>query len=282
MTDRKAHALVELLLALAVVTLLLGLALSAVQQVRAAAATLKLKNQARQLALAVHAIEAERGKLPAAGNALPDPNSLPELLLAQLGYSAQYVRGPSTVFTPFVSSLDPSYAFYPDNWEGNSSFAFNSLVFETHGTASRVADGRSNTVMLAERYARCGDSASRGEWGVANSLHATIPVLVNIKGSAQIARMTPRPVTFADRRVDDILPVYDPSSRTSLPSTPGLTFQVAPRPDACDPRVVQAATRSGLVVAMMDGSVRTISPSVSPAVYWSSLTPDQGEVVSLD
>jgi len=61
-----------------------------------------------------------------------------------------------------------------------------------------------------------------------------------------------------------------------------LTFQLAPTPDACDPRIVQASTRSGLVVAMMDGSVRTISPSVAPAVYWSSLTPDRGEAVSLD
>ena len=91
-----------------------------------------------------------------------------------------------------------------------------------------------------------------------------------------------RTATFCDRYYDDILPVYNTARRTSLGSIPGLTFQSAPSPDVCDPRILQASTTSGLVVAMMDGSVRTISPAVDPAVYWSSMTPDKGEVVNLD
>jgi len=37
-----------------------------------------------------------------------------------------------------------------------------------------------------------------------------------------------------------------------------------------------------LTVAMFDGSVRTLSPSVSESVFWALVTPAGGEVVNLD
>jgi len=33
---------------------------------------------------------------------------------------------------------------------------------------------------------------------------------------------------------------------------------------------------------MMDGSIRTISPSISPTVFWSAVTPAGGETAGLD
>jgi hypothetical protein len=88
--------------------------------------------------------------------------------------------------------------------------------------------------------------------------------------------------TFADRGWQDVVPVTDPATRTTRPSVPGKTFQVQPRPEQVDPSIPQTPHRAGLTVAMFDGSVRTISPSVSESVFWAQVAPAGGEVVNPD
>jgi hypothetical protein len=67
-----------------------------------------------------------------------------------------------------------------------------------------------------------------------------------------------------------------------------LTFQVAPDPHsstfpkACDPRLANTPHRSGMLIALADGSVRTITSSVSQTVYWGAVTPRGGEVLGND
>jgi len=277
MRTRKAATLIEVIVVIVTLAVLMGLVIGSVQKVRLAASVMRLKNQTRQLSLAVLSVESDHGRLPAHFN-MTTGASLVGFMLPKLDYPANTPY--ATVPIPaFMSKTDPSYNFYPtriDGTPGDSSFALNYLIFLLDNSSTQVTDGRSHTVMLSERYARCGP--------IANIVLSVAALFSKTPSGAisPITGYTARPITFADLHFDDVLPVYDPSSRTSLPSTPGLTFQVAPRPDACDPRILQASTRSGLVVAMMDGSVRTISPSISPAVYWSSLTPDRGEAVSLD
>jgi hypothetical protein len=35
----------------------------------------------------------------------------------------------------------------------------------------------------------------------------------------------------------------------------------------------------GMLVALMDGSLRTIAPNISEATYWAAVTPDGGETL---
>jgi hypothetical protein len=37
-----------------------------------------------------------------------------------------------------------------------------------------------------------------------------------------------------------------------------------------------------MIVGMVDGSVRTVSGSVSPRTYWAAVTPDGGETLGND
>jgi hypothetical protein len=37
-----------------------------------------------------------------------------------------------------------------------------------------------------------------------------------------------------------------------------------------------------MLVALMDGSVRTIAPHISEATYWAAVTPNGGEMLSRD
>src|ERR1051325_4324343 len=64
MSDRRGVSLVEVLVVLAIVGLLVGLTLPAVQRVRESGARARCLNNLRQLALGLHAYHAQHGSLP--------------------------------------------------------------------------------------------------------------------------------------------------------------------------------------------------------------------------
>src|SRR5438876_12125408 len=66
----------------------------------------------------------------------------------------------------------------------------------------------------------------------------------------------------------------------ATPTKAGL-FQVQPKPGQCDYRVASTA-HAAINVAMADGSVHSVAPSVDPAVWYSALTPNGGEVLPGD
>ena len=279
MSRRPGLSLIEMLIAIAILSILIGLLLGAVQKVRMSGSKLTLSNKTRQIALSVHNIISTDNRLPAQCEWDKSIN-LPLRVLAMLSVDHTQLHDLS-IIPEFTNGDDPSYQFYPTRLPdsrspGNASFGFNYLVFGGLTSTGGVSDGLSNTMMLSERYARCGKFANVN-W----SLILSIGLDKNRQMYPQTL-YTNRTMTFSDNHYDDILPVYIPARRASLGSIPGLTFQATPKPDACDPRVLQSSTPNGLVVALMDGSVRTISPAIDPAVYWSSMTPDKGEVVNLD
>jgi hypothetical protein len=65
---------------------------------------------------------------------------------------------------------------------------------------------------------------------------------------------------------------------------PGSKFQVQPTPflGNCDPTRAATAHPGGIVVGLADGSVRTLSPSLSGATWWAAVTPSGGEVTGSD
>ena len=64
----------------------------------------------------------------------------------------------------------------------------------------------------------------------------------------------------------------------------GSKFQVQPAPflGNCDPTRTATAHPGGIQVGLADGSVRTLTRSMSNDTWWAAVTPSGGEVLGSD
>jgi type II secretory pathway pseudopilin PulG len=267
--ERSGFTLFQLLIVLALLGLLLGLALPAVQKIREAAARTKCANNLRQIGIALHNYNDVFGQMPPAvgyypGKAGRSHGTLFFYLLPfieqdnlykqasddQGGYSVWHNSVYKYVIKTYISPLDSS-AKSPhvyDGWLATTSYAANFQAFgdpknNTMQGKIRITDftdGTSNTIITATRYQVCNNQPTG--WGYAAE--------------------------------DTRAPVFAYLSTEK--------FQLAPAPGDCDPELAQAPVRAGLNVGMADGSVRFITDKISPQTWWAALTPNGGEVLGND
>jgi hypothetical protein len=175
----------------------------------------------------------------------------------------------------FVSPADPSLN---DRglWHTISSYVSNAELFRQPGTiANLVRDGSSNTIMYAERYAVC---RSLYNDSVAGDLGAPIAIGYLFRRATFADQdYVPHTATFVEA-----VPVTSGNPPVSRSSRPGLTFQVAPTLEECDPGLAQTPHPGGMLVGMADGSVRTLSGRISETTYWALVTPRGREALGSD
>jgi hypothetical protein len=156
---------------------------------------------------------------------------------------------------------------------------------------AKYPDGTSNTIGFFERYARCGNGTAPGNW---NS---------NIYSSHIWAEDGPIPGPIAEHYIQAnndqwirhwLGPVwwitlpggYDPNGGAPRPADYPLdanghsrymtAVQIRPLISQCDPARLQAMTAGGMLVGIMDGSVRSVSPGVSTDTLAKAVVPDDG------
>lgn len=271
--SRKGLSLIEVLVAIAILAVLIGLLIPAVQKVRRAAVKMQSRNNMRQIVTATHNFASARGRLPSLDSEPPARfmgDSLYESLLPYLEQNNIYRAMKSDpafreACPLFRSPADPSL-LGRESFVQTCSYPANAFSFQFLPTLeASFPDGTSSTMAFAERFSRCANSA------LVFSL--TLP---SIGG---------RRPSFADGgpacggvNQGDVYPVT--VGGVTQPSVPGVTFQTNPVPwdDKCDPSLPQTPHIDGMIVTFMDGSVRTASPSIDPAVFWAAVTPAGGEV----
>lgn len=265
---RDGFTLIEALVVIAILGLLFGLLLPAVQNVRLAAIRMKSTNNVKQIGLAVHHFDSTEGVLPRL-DGVPGKPAMFVALLPFIEQEPAYRQGsysPTgfTLIRTYVSPADPTVlkAVEASFLSGVASYAANGSVFL--GGANRisdVSDGTSHTIFLGEHYAyNCGGLATSYVYAM------------NYPGIVVIHRPS-----FADPASGDVLPLTTGNPPVTGPNSGNSIFQVAPTLEACDGRLPQTPHSSGMICGWGDGSVRSIGPSVSPSAFWSQVTPSGGE-----
>jgi prepilin-type N-terminal cleavage/methylation domain-containing protein len=269
---RRGLTLIELLITVAIVAVLLALCLVAVHRIRNAANLTQSKNNLKNIVMATHSLADTSGRLPVAPVSRLNANGalmaikpsksvfhsiLPFIEQSAFRQGGQY-QGPFGHIIPlFLSPGDPTVDEAVSKKLAVTSYAANALVFRDGlPIASTFADGSSNTVAFAEHYA--------------HNCHGYSFYYLN----NQMPIYHYRRATFAD--VGDEVPITSGSPPVST-SADGLTFQVAPTLANCNSRIAQSPYYGGLPVAMGDGGVRTLAPSMSAPTYWALITPAAGD-----
>jgi prepilin-type N-terminal cleavage/methylation domain-containing protein len=308
---RRGFTLIELLVVMAIIAVLLGLLLPAVQKVRETANRMKCGNNLRQLGLAAHQYHDVNQHLPPGIGYTPLATSgvwgnsffhlLPYLEQGNLHEralgSVPLTTGPITMYFPgnnevysqpvatFICPSDPSVG--PGgvvtvdglSW-GASCYAVNSQVFargrgDPQGNTrfADITDGTSNTILYAEKYARCTSTSMPLTGGEGGSLWAYCA----FRSLDLPPPMNPPPKPYAAGFA--IVGYFgNPQGPT------GSKFQVQPTPflGNCDPTRAATAHASGMLVCLADGSVRTLAPSMSGETWWAAVTPAGGEILGSD
>jgi prepilin-type N-terminal cleavage/methylation domain-containing protein len=175
---------------------------------------------------------------------------------------------------------------------GASCYAFNALVvaqnditttpFKTNAQGKNripadIPDGTSNTILQAEKYARCTNTTLPPQFRDGGSAWAY--------GGAGAFPWLPPPMD---------LPVKGFGAGFCVPAAanqgapnaigPKSIFQVQPTPflGNCDPTRAATAHAGGIQVGLVDGSVRTLAPSLSGTTWAAAVTRAGDEVLGSD
>jgi hypothetical protein len=277
MSAKRGNVLVLALLVLVGI----GLLGAAVAHARAQANGRETEERMKKLALAMHACsDAHSCFLPPAFDSFADsssPASVHAHLLPYLEQRAEADVGLDARLACFQSPSDLGLG----TGEGVQNYAANLRVFSDAGVNSyggafapvpltaimpghtrfpaTFIDGTSNTICFATKFAVCDQQRSFVIQG--GSRYGADPT-------------SPYAAFFGENAAE----------RPAHPSDPEATFQLAPRGGQCLvwPLMGQSFGKKGITVALGDGSVRSVSPGISPRTWNYALQPNDGCCLSGD
>jgi hypothetical protein len=124
-------------------------------------------------------------------------------------------------------------------------------------------DGTSNTILFAERYAVC------------ESIPLSLP-------RACLWDWWLPPGYLFGGAGHDYFPYFAIPTSNGNPLGTVSLFQVRPTAGNCDPSRASTPHVAGMQVTLADGSVRTLSASMTATTWWAACTPMDGDLLGSD
>jgi prepilin-type N-terminal cleavage/methylation domain-containing protein len=210
----------------------------------------------------------------------------------------------TNVAAPAVTGAPTTSAIVKGEY-ATTSYAANGMLFKSNsgGLPRSFVDGTSNTVMFAERYQVCtqasGDAVynlwayGRNDGAVVSKKRPSPPAFYFVakagtkpenQATIQLAPKSPLSTKVAPNPLSTpVLWVRGTETTNATPPYVGPPFQLAPRGAiACDPSLPQTPHVGGMLTGLGDGSVRTVSPTISQWTFAASCTPAGQETLAQD
>ena len=140
-----------------------------------------------------------------------------------------------------------------------------------------ITDGTSNTILHAEKYARCSNTFMPPAFQDGGTAWAF--------SSSLLFPWQPPPLHPPGKPFFPGFAIAALASRGAPDAIgAGSKFQVQPTPfrGNCDPTRAATAHPGGMVAGLADGSVRMVAPGLSGTTWWAAVTPSGGEVLGSD
>jgi prepilin-type N-terminal cleavage/methylation domain-containing protein/prepilin-type processing-associated H-X9-DG protein len=165
------------------------------------------------------------------------------------------------IYTDTVFGLQWGSSSYAGNYQvfGQSDPFFNPINYQNAARIpSSIPDGLSNTIMFAEKYARCETDQFNIRRGCMWDWWETAGFVYH--------------------------PLFAWATWWGTGVGPVSKFQVQPMPfiGNCDPARTATGHTGGMNVALGDGSVRNLAASMSGTTWWAACTVNSGEVLGSD
>jgi prepilin-type N-terminal cleavage/methylation domain-containing protein len=279
LSRRRAFTLIELLVVIAIIGVLTGLLMAAVQKARESANRTACSNNLKQQILAVHLYsDAYSDQLPPANFLDQQSGAQGSTYFALLPYLEQdnlfttnvqngqgYLGAGSMPLKVLQCPTDLTIGNGVAGAGGLSSYSMNALVFApgntgtqpgggTSYTIGNIPDGTSNTVAFVEQISSPPNAPPGFNWW---AYPLTCPG--SLEGGAPFW-----PGATPPEMPSYVMPQFNPSL-------------VIGSPNFCNPKAPAGFHPNLLMVALMDGSVRSVGPAVSQYAWNCAVQPNDGQ-----